>query len=172
MSEELLGAKNGIFNLATVKEQISNWSNSIGLPTMKKPLGLGQEYEMPTKVEDLSMIKLGDLQLQIGAWYTYALSVLADEEFALSSLESMFNLKADLGIQEVMDDYAANKLKAPVKEAARAIAISRDKTLNEIYKNIVVRKARITKLKAQAKIYEEHLNRLSREQSRRDLEKV
>lgn len=140
---------------------------TLAFPRMKRPDGLGEEYSFPSSAAQITDFELGSLQLRIEGWRDYTLRELADEEADLGTVETAYNISLGMKMQRVADTYEKNK---PVNDILRAMAIQNDPQLKSLTRYIMEKKAIIRKTVAQLEIYKEQINRLSREQSRRESE--
>lgn len=155
------------WSVGEVVKASQTFMRGLGLPKMIRPVALGEQYEFPTDLKVLSSPQLGQIQLQLAAYYTYAQGVLGEESGTIGAFQEVFDIKLGLAMQEEADRHLR---RTPVKEILRAIAISNDKWLNRMSKSLIARKHRAKLLEVQCNIYHEQLVRLSREQSRRESE--
>ncbi len=154
------------FSMKRLGEQTESWLAKLDLPQMKKPTGLGREYEFPTDLGALNNYQLGQMQLQLTAWYTYTLGVIGKEEADLGAYDEVYDVRLGLA----MDKEEKAHDKRVLKEVVRALAIHMDDTLNALHRQLIERRHRLKRLQVQSTIYHEQLIRLSREQSRREME--
>ena len=139
--------------------------DNLRLPWMKHPDSLNEEYDFPTNVTQLSSHSLGSLQLKLSQYLTWTLDILGKDDAELGALTEKFTLLVGLKAHE--EQQLAGKL---VKEIAMARAIDGDERLSAAFDSIAKRKVRITRLKARVAAWQEQVNRLSREQSRREMD--
>jgi hypothetical protein len=137
---------------------------------MEPPTGLGIQYKFPSNVGDLSSVQLGNLSLQLGGYYTYSLMLIGTEESDLGAYEETFNIMLGVRVAEEAISRAKMTKGVTPKETLQAICISQDETLKRVFQSLIARRHRLSSLKVQAEIYKEQLNRLSREQTRREAE--
>ncbi len=147
-------------------EEADRFVKGLGFPKMQRPTGLGEEYAFPTSARQLTSTQLGDLSLKLGSWYSWLLEVLGKEETEFTAFETVFELKVSAASNTIRRGLPAGR--APAQEVLRALAIEQDQQLLGLQRTLILRRAKIQRLEAQAKIYTEQLSRLSREQSRRD----
>lgn len=155
------------WSLGQVVRDTNAFIRGLGLPRMVRPSALGEQYEFPTDLKTLTSAQLGQLQLQLTAYYTYSIGVLGEEEGTIGAFQEVFDIKLGVVMQAEADRHLR---RTPVKEILRAIAISSDQWLNRMNKSLISRKHRVKLLSVQSNIYHEQLVRLSREQSRRESE--
>lgn len=156
------------WTLQDINKAHEAWKSDLNLPIMAKPAGLGKEHEWPSNINQLTSRQLGDLQLKLTGLYTYVLYLLGKEESDLATFEALYDIKLGLAMHDLVSSYRDSK--APLKEVQRALAIKQDPTLSNMYRSLLTRKKHVRYLADQAKIYSEQLTRLSREQSRREME--
>lgn len=154
------------WSLASVVESTSTFMRGLKLPRMERPEGMGEQYSFPTDMRQLTSDRLGQLQLQLTAFYTYLMGVVGEEEAKLGAMEEVFELK--LGLAMAAEAARYHERKTPVKEILRASAIKGDASLDRLFKSIVSMRHRVKVVTTQSSIYHEQLVRLSREQSRRE----
>lgn len=155
------------WSVGKVVRASEQFMRGLGLPKMIRPSSLGEQYDFPTDMKILTSQQLGQLQLQLTAYYTYSMWVLGGEEGTIGAFQEVFDIKLGIAMQEEADRHVR---RVPVKEILRSIAISNDRWLNKMNKALISRKHRAKLLEVQANIYHEQLVRLSREQSRRESE--
>jgi hypothetical protein len=155
------------WSVGRVVKASHTFMRGLGLPRMVRPSALGEQYDFPTDLKVLTSSQLGQLQLQLTAYYTYSIGVLGEEEGTNGAFQEVFDIKLGLAMQEEADRHAR---RTPVKEILRAIAISQNPDLNKLHKSLIARRHRTKLLEIQSTIYHEQLVRLSREQSRRESE--
>lgn len=143
------------------------YTEELGLPRTARPSGWGTEYEFPSDLTQLSSVELGRWQSQMERLWAYALQVSGREESELGEYENLFDIKLGLRTHE-----EAGKIqgKVPVKEVMKALAIESDPDLKSLLQTVIARRLRSRRLGIQTEIYRSHLQRLSREQSRREAE--
>lgn len=155
------------WSVGQVVKESEKFMRGLGLPVMERPRSLGSQYAFPTDLKELTSHQLGQLQLQLTAYYTYSVGVLGQERGTIGAFEEVFNIKLGVAMQQEADRHVR---RTPVKEILRAVAITNDPWLNKMSKLLIARKHRAGLLEVQANIYHEQLVRLSREQSRRESE--
>lgn len=141
--------------------------DELGLPRMRRPEGLGQEYTFPTDVAGLRGGELANLSLRLSAWYSYLLAEVGREDSQLGVIEEAYNAALGVKMHDLARTYERNK---PVKETLKALVLEEDASLRAITRVIMRRRMVVRRLEAQLEIYKEQINRLSREQSRREAE--
>jgi hypothetical protein len=135
-------------------------------PSPKRPEGLGVEYEFPTDPRVLTSEKLGGLRLQLSAFHGYMLWLIGKEDVELSAFETVY----DLLLGDAMDKMQLTREKKLVTDVLRSVTIMGSNDLTNLTRAVIERRARVGRLRAQLTVYEAHLNALSREQSRREME--
>lgn len=155
------------WSVGQVVRDSERFMKGLGLPVMERPYSLGTNYAFPTDLKELTSGQLGQLQLQLTAYYTYSVGVLGKEMGTIGAFQEVFDIKLGVAMQAEADRHIR---RTPVKEILRAVAISNDKWLNKMSKSLIARKHRAKLLEVQSNIYHEQLVRLSREQSRRESE--
>lgn len=141
-----------------------------GLPVPTRPQGLGKEYSFPTDPIQIDMQQLGKLRMQLAAYLGYTKLLLGGEDMAYTALKKAYDIRMDLHAQHVID--TSNATRPPGRETAQVIAMARNPEMKEIYQDLIEREAKVKKLQTQADIYQGHLDALSREQSRRESERL
>lgn len=139
-------------------------------PQMRRPVTFGQDYDFPSQPSELTSTVLGQLQLTITGYYSQSLRVLGEADAELGILKGSFDIKLGLEQQRIQDARGTGKGSRVLKENLKAIAIEGNATLKAAYILVLQKDAILKVLTAQRDIYHEHLLRLSREQSRREME--
>ncbi len=139
-------------------------------PQMRRPVTFGQDYDFPSSPADLTLTVLGSLQLMITGYYTECLRVLGTADAELGLLKGPFDIKLGLEQQRLQDARGTGKGSRVLKENLTAMAIEGNEGLKAAYILVLQKEAILKVLTAQRDIYHEHLLRLSREQTRRELE--
>lgn len=156
-------------NAGAINSAAERFIVGLQLPQMARPVGLGAEYSFPTDMRQLTGPQLGQLQMQLGAYYTWTIGVIGKEEAELSTFEAIYELRLNSAANAERARY--KDVKGTItKEELKALAIEADPMLKKLTAALLLRKSKITRLEAQSKIYAEQVNRLSREQTRRDAE--
>lgn len=100
--------------------ELDAWAAGKGLGLAGKP---EQELEIPAKVTDLDLTKLGDLFWLVGRWVSYVRSELAKEESTLSNLKS----------EEARAKAKAwKKARSVLRSTARGVEGGREGILSEV----------------------------------------
>ncbi len=139
-------------------------------PQMRQPIGFGTDYDFPTSPAQLSALLLGELQLQITGYHTHLLRVLGEEAAELGALETAYDIALGLARQRIQDARGVGKGSRVLKDNLTAMAIEANPKLTIATKVLMGKRATMVRLEAQREIYQEHLTKLSREQSRREME--
>lgn len=164
--EEPAGGTDG----GSIRDLIREADERVGqlrLPRMRKPEHLGEEYTFPSDASRLTGLELASLSLKLSGWYSYLLQELGREDSELGAIESVYEASLGVKMHEKARSYERNK---PVKETLKALVLDEDKQLAALHRVILRRRMVLRRLEAQSEIYREQLNRLSREQSRRESE--
>ncbi len=140
------------------------------LPVMNAPTGFGSAYDFPTNVGPLTSLQLGDLQVKLAGYYTYTLQLLGEQDSALGALRSSYEISLGMQMQALQDGRGTGTGSRVNKDNLRALAISNDDLLRRATEQLIAREATVTRLRAQSAVYSEQLTRLSREQTRREME--
>lgn len=140
------------------------------LPSMTGPTGFGSSYDFPTNAGQLTSLQLGDLQVVLTGYYTYTLQLLGEQDSALGALRSSYEISLGMQMQALQDGRGSGKGSRVVKDNLRALAITNDELLRRATEQLIAREATVTRLRAQSEVYREQLTRLSREQTRREME--
>ncbi len=136
------------------------------LPMMKPPAGLGSEYTFPDDASHLASVELGTLQLKLTGWYSWSIRCLSREVSDLDAFQTVY----DLALGWAMHEEAGRHEKRPIKESLIALAVRNDAKLERLSRVLIRKRAVISQMTDQIKIYEKQLIHLSREQSRREAE--
>lgn len=94
------------------------------------------------------------------------LYLLGREDIELGAFESVY----DMVLGDAMQKMASVSDKRMVTDVLRSVTVEGSDTLKGLFRSITDRKARVGLLKSHLAVYEAHLNALSREQSRREME--
>ncbi len=140
------------------------------LPAMTGPTSFGSAYDFPTNAGQLTSLQLGDLQVKLAGYYTYTLQLLGQQEADLGALRSSYEISLGMQMQALQDGRGTGTGSRVNKDNLRALAITNDKLLRRATEQLIAREATVTRLKAQSEVYREQLTRLSREQTRREME--
>lgn len=136
------------------------------LPAPSRPAGLGKEYDFPTDARTLTSLQLGTLRLRLSAFHGYVLYLLGREDVELGAFEAVY----DMVLGDAMQKVANASVKRMVTDVLRSVTVDGSETLKGLFRSITDRRARVGLLKSHLAVYEAHLNALSREQSRREME--
>lgn len=158
-----------IISVGTALKESNLFLKELGLFKQIQPKDLNENYDFPTKVSNISFAELGSLQLKLTAWLSYTLDILGTQEMELSSFETVYSIILNNKMLQYKKAMSDSKGAIP-KEMIEAACINEDAELQKQTQNLITRRAIITKLNSQIKIYEKSLNALSREQSRRESE--
>ncbi len=140
------------------------------LPVMATPTGFGAAYDFPVNAAQLTSLELGNLQVKLAGYYTYTLQLIGEQDAALGATRTAYEISLGMQMQAIQEGRGNGKGSKVLKENLRAMAISSDDMLRRATEQLIAREATVTRLKAQSEVYGEQLTRLSREQSRREME--
>lgn len=157
------------WNFKAAVEDTNRFMKGLNFPQMRKPEGLGEDYTYPSDVRNLTGIDLGSLSLKLTGWYTFCLGEIGREESELIGYQTIYDTRLGIKAHEQKAQRADAKGVIPFSILS-SLAIRADPILEAMTKELTQRKMRIRRLESQAKIYEEQLAKLSREQSRREAE--
>ncbi len=160
------GAQAGGWTLATAIQQADRFIEELGLPQEGKPGGYGKEYQFPDDFTKLTSVELGRWQSRMEKLWSYGLQELGKEDSELQEIDKIYELKVGLRMAE---EHGKSQGRM-IKDILRAVAIKSDPDLEALTQTLVARRLRVRRLDVQVKIYQSHLVRLSREQSRREAE--
>lgn len=155
------------WTLASAVQQADRYIEELGLPVEARPTGMGKEYAFPEDVSKLTSHELARHSSQMERAWSYGSQRLSRDEDELTEFENLYEIKVGLRMHEESGRIQGRQ---PVKEILRALAIEGDPELKQLTRNLVVRRLSVKRLATQVKIYQSHLVRLSREQSRRESE--
>jgi hypothetical protein len=154
-----------VWNLGVAIRAAEKFLEDAGLPSISRPKGWGKEYSFPEDLTQLSSVELGAWQSKMEGLWAFAMQLLGKESAECDEFERLYEIKLGLRMQE--ESGKNGKL---VKDILRAIAIKTDPEIEALTQALVTRRLRVRRLDTQVKIYQSHLARLSREQSRREAE--
>lgn len=167
--DELISEVTEGWSLNTALSDTKTFMRGLNLPVMKQPTGLDKEYDFPSDVNHLKSEQLGTLQLSLGGWYSYLLGIIGSEESGLGAFEEVFSVKLGVAMKE--EKLKISDVKGTISvEILRGVCIAEIPELNRLHKSLITRRHRVQSLKAQAEVYRAQLERLSREQARRESE--
>lgn len=158
------GESTSSWSIRSLLDKTKKFMDDIGFPQMERPEGFGKSYVYPSNTRKLTGDDLGTLSLQISGWVSYAYYILGEEEAELTAFQNVYDIKLWAAVAEIRTSGKETK------EELKGKILLEDEEFAKLTQALMLRNAKVTKLKAQIKIYEEQLNRLSREQSRRQSE--
>lgn len=169
MSKEFYDTVETQWTVDAVIERAKGLPKDKGLPSPTRPNALGDEYTFPTDPKTLEMHTLAQLRMQLGAYLGYTKMLLGQEELEFTAFKKVFEVKVDiLSINTVTQWDGPGR--APGRELARSLVIDNNPSVKALFKDLIERETRVTKLRTQTEIYDVQLQVLSREQSRREAE--
>jgi len=157
------------FSLTDLIQKTEGFIDSLQIMRQTKPELVEKNYSFPTEVKQVNSIELGSLQLKLTAFATYVIEELGREEFELNAFETAYSITLNSSMLDYKKTLLDTKGSIP-KEMIEGATIKDNDNLKAMALNLIYRKARVTRLETQLKIYEKQINTLSREQSRRDAE--
>lgn len=158
------------WSIKNLMTSVESFLKDVGLPVMEVPATLHSTYSMDD-IASLRSDELGELSLRISSWLAYGLRVQGREESELDNFEEVYNIKLWDAVAEKRREV--NNVKTPLvltKEELRSKVIEEDEDLARTTRALMDRRTRVSLLKTQNNIYAEQIQRLSREQSRRESE--
>lgn len=141
-----------------------------GLPQMNPPKGFGSAYDFPSDLRGLTSLALGELQIKLAGYYTYTLQLIGELESELGALRATYDISLGMQMQALQDGRGSGKGSRVLKENLRAMAISGDVLIRGATEQLFTREATLSRVKAQSEVYGEQVARLSREQTRQEME--
>ena len=157
------------WSVKNIVSELETFLDQVGFPEMEKPDGFGESYSFPSDVSRLRWEELGNLQLRLGGWLSWGLRLQAKEETELQSFETVYDITLWARIAEEPGKHPVTK-RTVTKDELRAKIINEDDRLTALTQALILRRAKVQRLKSQNQIFSEQLTRLSREQSRRESE--
>lgn len=137
-------------------------------PEMEQPEGFGTTYSFPSDVSDLNFLTLGSLSLKLEGWLSYCIKLQAKEETELGMASDVFDQTLHSRSAELLMGLGGKK--GLTEKMINAKIISEDTELEDFSRSLSVKRAEVARLKAQSLIYSGQIQRLSREQARREAE--
>lgn len=166
-NEAQVAADGDNWTLGTAIKQADDFLASVGLPRISRPDGHDKEYDFPADLPSLTSTQLGLWQSRMERFWAYGMQTLGKEDSELQEIEGLYEIRVAQRMQEEAGKMSG---KVPVKDILRAVAIKSDPKLEALTRTLIARRLRVKRLDTQVRIYQSHLVRLSREQSRREAE--
>ncbi len=138
-----------------------------GLPLPRQPSGKNLEYNYPDDPDSMSDIELGQKMSKFMAWYTYCMRLLGIVESEQVPVESEYMQRMGVAILEVRETLAGR----PPAKLVEALILRDDVELGKLHKRKIELASVKAQLKPRLKIYNESWNALSRELTRRNMER-